>query len=291
MKNTLKKAYYMACLLVISHTVAWADTTNSVANTPGTTPNYSLLEQPYVSRTWVDTFEDQLDKRVAVNIFDSFMSSQANVRWTRTIGKEGYRANDAYAHAGRSALQHSLQSSIRETIVQSVPGVIESKNWFSRLFVGSLAHTTESSIRPAGITPIAAQMSWWDDTLSKNQVSYGSRAIDGDYLYLDSRFGHWGNDNRSVGVALLRLDGDLFSLQSKAEAQVSFFLPWSSTLTAGVSYMITDLHDSNKGLEWSVGLTHVISKRRYTTSAAYLALSTNTESHALLAQGGLNLFW
>ncbi len=172
-----------------------------------------------------------------------------------------------------------------------MPGVIESKNWFSRLFVGSLAHTTESSIHPAGITPIAAQMSWWEDTLSKNQVSYGSRAIDGDYLYLDSRFGHWGSDNRSIGAVLGRLDGDLFRLQSKAEIQISLFLPWSTTLTAGASYMLTDLHDSNKGLEWSVALTHVISKRRFTTSAAHLALSTNTENHALLAQGGLDLFW
>lgn len=288
MKKTLTKAFYMACLLVISDTVAWATTTNNVVNPPGTFSDYSLLERPYVSHVWVDTFEDQLDKRAAVNIYDSFMSSQANVRWTRTIDDKGYGTSDTYARTGKDALRHSLQSSFRETFIRSLPGIAESKNSLVRWFADSVAHTSESSIRPAGVTPIAAQMSWWDDVLSRNQVSYGSRAIEGDFFYLDSRFGHYGSDNRSIGAALLQLDGDLSRLQTEAKAQVSFFLPWSTTLTAGMSYMFTDQHN-NTGLEWSVGLTHVISKHRFASSAAYLALSTNTEDHAYLAQGGLNV--
>jgi len=266
--------------LVISHTVAWAVTTNNVVNTPGTFSDYSLLEPPQVAQTWPEMARDEFDTRSTVVFSDSF-GWQSTTRWLREEN-HGRDLNVSYANAGKSAMQHAVLNSLRESLVK-VPGIFESKNWFENLIIGTFAQTTEESIKSTRQTPIAAQMTWWDDIRSNNTITYGFRPLDG-YFYGSARFGHWG-DGRSIGAALIRCHYDPILLRSSIDEQISFFLPWSSALTFGSSYELASLHDNSNKLNWSVSITHAMGKGWYN---GLLFASLSSDDHELLASAGFH---
>lgn len=281
MKNNLWKAYFVACILAIASvgTSVATTTTNGISmpSTEQTLGTY-LIKNPPVSQTIPEIWRDEFDKRSTIALSDTF-GWQSTARWLHEADR-GIDLNVSYANAGRSAMQHAALNSLRESIVKA-PGVLDSKNWFENLIVGTFARTTEESIKPVGQTPIAAQMTWWDEMRSNGNLAYGFRPLDG-YFYGSARFGRWFN-GKPIGIALARCHYDPILLRSSVDGQVSFFLPYSSTLTFGSSYELVNLRGDKRELNWSVSVTHTVGRGWY-EGVIFASLSTN--DNEMLASTG-----
>ncbi len=251
MKNNLYKAFYTACLLVISHTVAWATTTNSVVSSPGTSLNYPLLQPPPIAQTWPEIMRDEFNTRSAVIFSDTF-GWQSTIHWLHE-DDQGKDLDVSYASAFRGAFMRSTRNALRESLIQ-LPGIFDSKSWIENLLVGTFARTTEESINPVGLTPIAAQTSWLTEMRSNGILLGGFRPLDG-YVWGGFRAGHL-NAKDPLILGLIRCRYDPILLRSTVDEQLTFMLPRRSMFVVGSSYKLTDMHNGNHEPNWSATLSH-----------------------------------
>ena len=290
MKTNLRRYAYVACIVCAGESASHADTTtNGVELMPPfkvTTYNYTLPQRSAPATTWPSIWHQELEKRTEMYGSDTF-GWQSMLNWTRQLN-DGANLNVAYANAGKKVMRRAFVNSLREATVE-LPGVFNSKTLLNDLIKGTFGHTTEESIQPVGITPVASQTSWWQEMRSGKNIIGGFRPLDGN-MYGAIRGGQL--DGHPLYTALFRWKYDPVLLRSSIDEQVSLLLPRSTALIIGSSYELVNIHNNDHKLNWSLTITHAFDSEWDTTwNHGMIVAGVSGDNRGLLASVQVNVPW